>query len=301
MKNPKTYSEDDKAGIAQKLLEYKSKHNISNAKLGKITGLGQYIGYILKGKFEVPSGDTKTPIADSYFALIESFLGEESFVVETMNYKMCKATLLESKRYQEVRVIHGKKGAGKTFSIKNFSRENPEHTFIITCAGDMRQRELIIAIGEAIGVDTSGSPMDIRRAIRKKLENQSYPIIIIDEAENLLPKHYATIKALYDNLEDIAGIVLVGSHKKGKTYWDWLQMMSAKSQGCFPQIVSRFSMYPVALGEMVFADCAKMCAYYNIEGKDQQTRLFNDCKGDYRVLDKLIKRLVRRQEINSLS
>lgn len=220
------------------------------------------------------------------------FLGIDTVVWETSNFKDATGVLAEAKEFHEHRIISGSKGTGKTFTAKHFRKMNPHETFLITCSEDMNPKSFMVELARSVSSDMTGDRRKIRIALSEKLKRMTYPIIIVDEAENLKPSTYGSIKALYDSVEDYCSIILIGANN----YFDMLDKKAKAGKGCFPQIFSRFSAEPVFLSEM-FKDDVKMVAQLNgITDKDEVSKLFTKC-ADFRELDRSIKRILRDKNL----
>jgi DNA transposition AAA+ family ATPase len=286
--------------LASALEHYIKDNGISQNECAKSIGVSpSYLTHILNRNFDqIPAGKTATGaprftrLSEHTVRKVELFLGLSNEIWEIDNYMIIFNILGEAKKYKEHRLIDGLKGSGKTFTAKDFKRQFPQETYLITCSGDMSPKDFMMEIAEQLGVNSMGSRRKIRLAIADKLKKQNTPLIIIDEAENLKPGAYESIKALYDDVKDFAGMVLLGANN----YLDFLRKRAASNRGCFPQLFSRFSAEPGLLSTMSLKDVRYVCQLNGISDKETINRLFDTCS-DYRELDRNVQRIIRDRQL----
>lgn len=274
----------------------KSTEISQNSLAQKIGITASYITHALKKNWDnVPAGPgRKTTFSIPVAKKIMLFLGMDSRILETDNYMIVSNILFEAKNYKEHRIIDGEKGTGKTTALKEFQRAFPQETFLITCSEDMNPKAFIVELANLVGSETTGDRRKIRIGIEKKIKNMSNPIIMIDEAENLKPATYGSIKALYDGLQDYCGIVLCGANN----YMETLRKKAMNKKGCFPQIYSRFSSEPGLLSTMTKDDVKLFCEFNGIKEKETVNALYERCN-DFRELDRSIKRKLRDSKLQA--
>ena len=265
-------TQQDKDSIAEAARRYIKSKEISQSAFASLVEVDRAtISHILNGKYEIQAGKGKSAsISDSKFLSIRRFLDGGKLIIRTSNYKDINGTLAFCKRFHKYRIIDGQTGAGKTFACEQFKRNNPIGTYLIRCSGDLTAKELMEAMGTATGVGTEGTRASIRVRVVEKLKRMEEPIIIFDEAENLKDSLYAMIKAVADDLKDIAGIVLIGANNSGHGYFEWMRRSAERKRGCFPQVFSRFKSHPTVLGSIGQGDIEEVCRHY---GFDAQTRI----------------------------
>ncbi len=292
--------QDNLEKIAQSLEAHIKDTGISQNKLAEIIGISSsYITHIRARNFDkVPAGNNAdgsaryTSISSQILKKVSQHLGLENNLWETENYMLGMSILMEAKKYSEHRIISGLKGTGKTFLCEQFLKEFPSETFLITASDDMNPKAFIVEMAHLVGVSTRGDRRTIRLAIAEKIKKMSKPVIIIDEAENLKNATYGSIKALYDDLKDYCGMVLVGANN----YLEMLRKKASDGKHCFPQLYSRFSADPAELHLMSLKDVRMVCKLNGIEDKDTINTLNSQCS-DYRELDRMIKRIKRDNDL----
>lgn len=98
----------------------------------------------------------------------------------------------------ELGLIVGPAGSGKTTALQEFCRRNYQGVYIradIT----MSEKELLVEVGQKLGIAVSGSRMEMKRQIARQLKEEPR-LLVIDEAD-LLVKNRSTYK-----LEILRGI-----------------------------------------------------------------------------------------------
>lgn len=210
----------------------------------------------------------------------------------TDNYMMICNVLQEARERKIPYCIDGDTGSGKTYSITRYHQERSGDTFVVTCAGDMSVKDFITEVAEAVGCETVGSKVQIRKRIVKHLSKKDDPVLIIDEAENLKDGAYDGIKAMMDSLKGVCGMVIVGAND----YQEKLQKLSDKKKKSFPQIYSRLKEGGFSrLFEMGREDVSTICNALNIRDKSLIGLLANYC-GNMRELSGTVTTLLKEAD-----
>jgi DNA transposition AAA+ family ATPase len=283
--------------MANALDAYIKSTSISQNSLAQKIGIApSYISHALKRNWDnIPAGGKrKTTFSESIAKKILIFLGVDNKIVDVDNFIIATNVLYEAKEYQEHRIIDGEKGTGKTTALREFQRNSPNETFLLTCSEDMNPKAFVVELANLVGSETSGDRRKIRFGIEKKIKSMSQPVILIDEAENLKPATYGSIKAIYDSVYEYCGIVLCGANN----YLEVLRKRAMTGKGCFPQIYSRFSADPGFLSNMSKDDVKTFCAHHNIYDKETINTLAHRCS-DFRELDRTIRRKIKNDKIKA--
>jgi DNA transposition AAA+ family ATPase len=280
--------------MATSLEAYIKDKGISQNEAAKKIGISApYITYALKRNWDaVPTGGKKARFNAAIARRIMKHLGIDTVIWEIDNYMITTNILIEAKKYQEHRIVDGSKGSGKTFAATQFAKKAPIETFLLTCSEDMNPKAFMVDLARLVGSDTTGDRRKIRMGIGEKIKRMTSPLIIIDEGENLKPATYGSIKALYDDIKDYCGIVLIGANN----YLDNLRKKAGAGKGCFPQIYSRFSAEPGLLSDMTKEDLILACEANGITDKETINSLHKRCT-DFRELDTTIKGILRDKKL----
>jgi DNA transposition AAA+ family ATPase len=192
------------------------------------------------------------PIPEKVYRNLAKALKLEGDVLETVPFLEIYNYLALARESHHCGVIDGDAGLGKTQAIAAFKRDFPRNTYVLKCSRDMNAVQTVRALCEACGLvpPPTGNRSDMRRKLAAKLAKDDRAIVILDEAENLCRGQfvYDTLKALYDELEDVVSIVLVGANH----YYDYLKKKADKvdATNALPQFFSRFKTNPLVFEDV---------------------------------------------------
>lgn len=110
---------------------------------------------------------------------------------------------------QELSIIYGEAGTGKSFAVREYARRNPEAILIETNLS-YTPKNLLQEINMVLGLTTVGHLYTLFNEALRKIKN-SGRLLIIDEAENLPYTSLEILRRLHDRSG--IGICLVGMPK----------------------------------------------------------------------------------------
>jgi AAA domain len=263
---------DNRNQIATALKTYLSTHGVSERKFAERTGVkmsSSYINSIMQGTYDAfKIGDRTIKIDDKYFVTIATEINCYYHATywmhfESDNFCAVRKACNKARRKKSRVGIDGGTGDGKTYSVREYVKANPNETFLLTADGLMNPKDFIVTLAETVGAETAGSRHTILKAIIYKLRTYSKPLLIIDETENVKKDAtLQTIKALCDALEGRCGIVLAGIDLRNEFH-----RLASRKKYCYPQINRRFagSWYTMfGLGE---DEIQNVCKCLNISDK----------------------------------
>lgn len=269
-------SSHQKTEIANKLKEYLSEKELSQAQFCKISDIGEaYVSHIIQGKNKIG----KTEIKDKYYLSICKAIDYTIDIkiwrhFNTDNFKMMINKLKWARANAERLVLDGDTGAGKSYTCKKYKQVYPVNTFLIKCDPNDNCKEFSKSIAEEVGVETYGTTSAIIKRVCKKLLTLENACIIIDEAEHVEKKlgYINIFKSMADKLEDEVPFVIVGMDiikilKKGYE----------KRKQNFRQTARRFSKRE-RCDEDIREDIYKICEELGIKNKPVQNFLANRIK-----------------------
>lgn len=273
------FTENRKRQVIKAAKDYLKAKGVSQNELARITGvLPSYMSDLMNGR--LTTGTKNTPIKDHYFADIALAIGYELgnglwWHIDTANYKRIANALADARSEKLAGAVDGGTGMGKSHAIRQLAIDRPSNTYVVKCAGDQTAKSFIQSVAEALDIKEPGSQYQLRRAISKKLAQESGSQLIVDEAENLKVKAYDSIKAIMDDVEGKSSVVLIGANH----YQATIIRLADRSKTPFPQINRRISQGGwTTLFEWTKEDTLQVCHEHNIRDADVIRLLYVRCK-----------------------
>jgi len=237
---------ETKQEIIAALESFMRQHDISASDVAKKAEVNQsYISNMRAGNFTMSAGaGNVVEIADKYFEKIARLIGyklEKSYwePVGTSQMRTILATLEEAKEYGATKVVIGDTGSGKSYVTEMFAKAHPIDCFVVTVGSQDNIGDLIDKICEKIHMTSEKTKSSTLRHIAKRLNKMKFdghkPIIIFDESEYMKAPALCNMKELYDNLNGIAAIVLMGTPQLIRH----LDKMRKKDRDGIPQLYRR--------------------------------------------------------------
>lgn len=202
-----------KKEIATAAKTYIDEKGISLNELSRRADINQaYVSQIMSQKVD--------NIADKWYYTMAKTIGYPIDViywehVQTPQYKAIVTYLEEARENGRNRILIGDTGCGKTYAIDRYVMSKPQGTFRITVSSLHTIHNLVDDLMYAIGLEPCGVIVSRLRNIAHKLSMYQLeglnPLIIIDECENMKSQAFGLIKSLYDQLEGVCPVVLIGT------------------------------------------------------------------------------------------
>lgn len=199
--------------IPDAIEEYLRENSTTQVALADLAEIDKaYVNQIIKRNETIG----KAKIADKYYEAIARAIGLQLDKVywqhfNTYNFKQAILTF-ENARAKKTRLgIDGDTGLGKTYAAKVYKRKYPATTFLVKCSGIENAKEFAVKLATEVGVSATGTKGTIIKEVCKKIKSMGNdPILIVDEFENSKASNIPTIKAIADELEGYAAIVVIG-------------------------------------------------------------------------------------------
>jgi DNA transposition AAA+ family ATPase len=161
----------------------------------------------------------------------------------TRQSKQIIKELMEAKEQQMVLLLISDTGLGKSNSIKIFMQKERNHVYKIVVGASYKLHNVVDELMEKMEIEHALKPQQTYQKLKliaeklKVISEEGYlPMIIIDEAENLMPAVLRTLKELYDAVFEYTSIVLIGTDQ----ILDNLLNRKHKNRVSVPQLWSRF-------------------------------------------------------------
>ncbi|MBR6174427.1 MAG: AAA family ATPase [Bacteroidales bacterium] len=240
---------EQKQQIVEAARLYATEHGLSQNDLARKSGISaKYISDMFNGKtFTVANTATgKTvEIADKYYHKLADYVGltlkkEYWKTVVTPQMQRILVSLQVAKENGETNIIIGETGCGKSYVCDLFRRKYPADTYIVTVSqtdniGDIIEK-MITALKINVSAKTrSGKVSEIIRYLADRRADGQEPQIIFDESEYMKQPALCAMKSLYDNLNRVCSIVLVGTDQ----LMMHLEQMKRKNKDGIPQFYRR--------------------------------------------------------------
>ncbi len=231
-----------KVEIINQLQDYAGKHNLSQEEIALRAEVNvSYVNALLNGKQNIG----KTVIQDKYYVKIAEAIGvctEKKYWrhVDTEQYERIMEELLDAKLRGFEKMIIGDPGCGKTYTVNQFVKQYPDHTYRITVSSEHNLKNILNELGEKMNIRYGGDNVFKMKQIGKKVKGYKTsgkkPIIIIDESENLKMSGLRAMKSLFDLVDGYCPIVLIGTSQLIRK----IDRLREKDEDGIPQLHRRF-------------------------------------------------------------
>ena len=181
------------------LKQFLAQYGLSQASIARSIGVsGSAISQYMRGKY---TGDVEA-LEKKISTYIENYHEQSGNqdnieVMQTADLVMIDSTLSEIVINQEMGVIYGKAGTGKTAATKKWVQKHPE-AILIETDPSLSTKELLLEILKGLGQkNMQGSNRTLLLEI-VKIFKKSERVLLIDEAENLTTKSLEAIRRIHD-------------------------------------------------------------------------------------------------------
>lgn len=247
-----------KDGIREALEAFLTEQNMTQNVFSEKSGVN---GLYLKGvrDKENPhiyiSKGVETPISDKWYYKIAEYIGykvQKTYweTKATDQFLRVLATLEDARKFGYTNVIIGETGSGKSYVCDLFQKKYRQDVFIIKLGKSDNVGDVLDKTIDALNIpdnkhqkvrgsgQTRSKSLRIRKIIkylqRLKLEGFN-PTVIWDEAEYMNLATLCAIKEFYDELRQVAALILIGTDQ----LLDNLIAMSTSNKAGMPQFYSR--------------------------------------------------------------
>ena len=198
--------------------------------------------------------------------------------VETADYVRLSAILSDAQENALVMSITGVAGSGKSFTCRHYA-EMHRNAYVVSCDSYWSRKDLVEELLTVMGEDTAGLTLAqmTRKAVRH-LRMSETPLIILDEADKLSDRVLNAFITLYNQLEDICGIILIAtSHLEKKL----LSGVRHNKQG-YNEIWSRLGRKCVPLAGVSAQDIVLVCEANGVSDGKAIDAIIADSDSDLR-------------------
>lgn len=236
-----------------------------------------YVSAIVNGEDKVG----KSVISEMYWNKIAGLVGVQVAknyweIIQTPQMVGILAALEEARDYGRTITIVGETGSGKSYVVDLFMKKNPVATYKVTISNLDNIGDIINKLAEAMNLkldNTSRSSKlkEITMTLLWMKYKSQKPLVIFDEAEYMNHVALCAIKSMYDLLNEICGIVMIGTEQILKNY----DKLRNKNKVGIPQLYRRikFGIRTLPAIDKKYVEFLK-----EIEDKDLKSWLKVNCE-----------------------
>ena len=275
-----------KSDIAQALQEFCNRFGQNHASRLLDGVSASTISTILNGKWE--------PIGDGMWNNIANQLGMDRVrwnAVETVNYKMLTRLLSDAQGNQLWMAVTGNAGTGKTFGCKQYVRHHDE-VYMVSCDPDWSKWDFFAALLSQSGKNPSGMTLlQMKTSLVMRLMRCSNPLLILDEADKLSDSVLNSFITLYNDIQDVCGVVLIATEYLGKRFDRGVKY----NKKGFNELWSRVGRTCVPLKGVSQEDVVEICRANGIEDHKVIDGIIAQCEGDLRRVHRRVYAELKKQ------
>lgn len=245
--------------LANQFKDFLEKEGLKQAYIARSLGVsGSQISQWMRGKYR---GDTVSLEAD-LTSFMENYSTknrkspDDETIVELGNYRAAMFVADEAIINQEIAVLYGMPGSGKSIVAREFVAAHPESVFIEVVPG-IRVGTLLRRIADKVGLAGVKREDELVFALAEEFKRRD-SVLVIDEAEHLTIKGLESIRRIHDFSK--VPVLLVGTYGLLKNFkghnGELLQLYSRAKGRCEFRELSDTDM------TLLFGDHAKAVAKY---------------------------------------
>lgn len=198
--------------------------------------------------------------------------------------------LAKSTQYNgEIAICYGISGLGKTTALE-YMKKHGSGIILVDPDENASPRAIMKQIADSLKLDYDMLMEDFIANIVKKLKKSGY-LIVVDEAENLKPDVFRTLRKIHDRCETTCGMLFVGTER--------LKNNLLKRKGEFKYVLNRVACV-VELNPLTLNDIRPFVKQVFPDAPENIVNLFSSItKNNARVLFNLFKRCKSIMEANN--
>lgn len=218
-------------------------------------------------------------IADRMWLRIGGNLGwknDQWQIVETVNTKMICQVLDDAKERGMWMPVSYPAGAGKTVGCQLYMGQKTKGVYYVQC-WRWNNKEFLIELCRQLGINIRGGYISANSLMREvvdyfKQRINLKPLLIIDEADKLRPNALMNLIPLYNELEGLMGVVILGTENLKK---EIKRGVNYALKG-FDEIDSRFGRNYIQLVGVTKSEIMMICKANGIENRAASAEIFNE-------------------------
>ncbi|MCL2328950.1 MAG: ATP-binding protein [Bacteroidetes bacterium] len=268
-------SQEQKNAILELIDEEKERIGSYRA-VAKKCGISETaISLLRKGTYGADTDEVMTKIG---VALGYDFDCNSWKIADITNFRIITEVLHDAKSESMFMGIAHPAGSGKTATSDAFLNRNRRNAcFKVNCK-EWGGRQFLCEVAKEIGAEMPKGYNNINVMIAcisetfKRISAQK-PLLIIDQANSLKPSALRTFIHIFNECEDILGVVILGTEN---LEYEIKRGVRLNRTG-YDEFDSRFGRKYIHLIGATLGDTIKICEVNGITDADTQKRIFADC------------------------
>ena len=247
----KEFTQQDKDGIRDALIEYCSNYPSQNRASESLTGVSAAtVSQICNSKYINISDDMFSRVAAQIGYSLECWTLTESGTFGRITFAMADA-----QAYKNPPWVVGDAGCGKTTAAIEYRRMH-RNVFYILCSEDMKKSDFVREIAKQVGAPVDGTNLrDVLEYAISMIAFLSNPLIIFDEGDKLTDSVFSYFISIYNRLENKAGIIFLSTDYIKRRVENGLRYNKKGYKEINSRIGRKFFDVNVATEQDVYAIC----------------------------------------------
>ncbi len=287
----KEFTQQDKDGIRDALIEYCSNYPSQNRASESLTGVSAAtVSQICNSKY--------TSISDDMFSRVAAQIGyslECWTLTESDTFGRITFAMADAQAYKNTTWVVGDAGCGKTTAAIEYRRTH-RNVFYILCSEDMKKSDFVREIAKQVGAPVDGTNLrDVLEYAISMIAFLSNPLIIFDEGDKLTDSVFSYFISIYNRLEGRAGIVFMSTDYIKRRVDNGLRY----NKKGYKEINSRIGRKFFDLNATGRNDIYAICQANGLTNEAEIKRVMKDveaCDNDLRRVKRVVHAQKRRAE-----
>lgn len=265
------------------------------------------ISQLLSGTYLAKGDDMYLKIA---MALGYEFdKGRWNIAADVTNFRAIVEVLNDAKEEAMFIGISEKAGSGKTATTDIYLSQNKSKgVFKLNCK-EWSGRIFLLELAREIGAEIPKGYASVNELIEsisdtvKKIAHIR-PLIVIDQANSLKPSALRTLIHLFNECEDILGVVIIGTDNLETEIKRGVRL----NKTGYDELDSRFGRKYIHLIGATLKDTRRICEVNGITDTQMQEQIFKDAEPEYHTLEngtqirvvkdkRRLKRIIKRERL----
>ena len=247
----KEFTQENKDGIRDALIEYCSNYPSQNRASESLTGVSAAtVSQICNSKYASISDDMFSRVAVQIGYSLECWTLTENDTFGRITFAMADA-----QAYKNTTWVVGDAGCGKTTAAIEYRRTH-RNVFYILCSEDMKKSDFVREIAKQVGAPVDGTNLrDVLEYAISMIAFLSNPLIIFDEGDKLTDSVFSYFISIYNRLENKAGIIFLSTDYIKRRVENGLRYNKKGYKEINSRIGRKFFDVNVATEQDVYAIC----------------------------------------------